>query len=68
MPNCIKVAIDQKFVTVFKYDSFRDLKIIGRGGFGTVYSAYSKNAKKYVALKSLYCDDNDSSSNGPMHE
>ncbi|CAG8791306.1 9444_t:CDS:2, partial [Cetraspora pellucida] len=61
-------AIEQKFVKVFKYDSFRDLKMIGRGGFGAVYSAYSKNTKKHVALKSLQCNDDDNSSNGPKQE
>ncbi|CAG8623675.1 23260_t:CDS:2 [Cetraspora pellucida] len=59
MSNWFKVAIEQKYITLFEYDSFQDWKVIGKGGFGAVYSAYSRDAEKTIALKSLYCDDND---------
>ncbi|CAG8459199.1 8385_t:CDS:2, partial [Cetraspora pellucida] len=59
MSNWFKVAIEQKYITLFGHDSFQDWKVIGKGGFGVVYSAYSRDTEKIIALKSLYCDDND---------
>ncbi|CAG8571952.1 12756_t:CDS:2, partial [Dentiscutata heterogama] len=50
----LKIAIQQKYIKLFKYDSFRNLKEIGKGGFGTVYSAYSENIDNLVALKALH--------------
>ncbi|CAG8635567.1 2510_t:CDS:1, partial [Cetraspora pellucida] len=56
MSNWIEVAIEKKDITLFKYDSFQNWEVIGRGGFGTVYSAYSEDAEKIVALKCLNYD------------
>ncbi|CAG8811990.1 17909_t:CDS:1, partial [Racocetra persica] len=60
----LKIAIEEKFVKFFEYDSFNDLEIIGNGGFATVYSANSKDIEKVVALKKLnhgLANDNESS-------
>ncbi|CAG8783075.1 1265_t:CDS:10, partial [Gigaspora margarita] len=54
MSNWIEVAIEKNYITLFQHDSFQDWKVIGRGGFGTIYSAYSKDAEKTVALKCLH--------------
>jgi serine/threonine protein kinase len=40
---------DKDFFDRFVYDSEKD--ILGSGGFGTVYKAYDKFEKKYVAIK-----------------
>jgi serine/threonine protein kinase len=40
---------DKDFFERFVYDSEKD--ILGSGGFGTVYKAYDKFEKKYVAIK-----------------
>ncbi|CAG8665502.1 17625_t:CDS:2 [Cetraspora pellucida] len=58
MSNWFKVAIEQKYITSFEYDSFQNWEEIGRGGSGTIYGAYSRDIEKTIALKSLYCDDN----------
>ncbi|CAG8626695.1 18554_t:CDS:2, partial [Racocetra persica] len=60
MSNWFNVAIEQEYITLFEYDSFQNWEEIGRGGSGTVYSAYSRDIEKTIALKSLYRDDNDS--------
>ncbi|CAG8778702.1 35646_t:CDS:2 [Gigaspora margarita] len=49
----LKIAFKEKFVKFFEYNSFDDLKIIGNGGFSTVYGAYSKDIEKVIALKKL---------------
>ncbi|KAF0521248.1 kinase-like protein [Gigaspora margarita] len=70
MSNWFEVAIEHKYIKLFEYKSFQNWKVIGRGGFGTVYSAYSKDVEKTIALKSLYCEDNDNdtSPNGLIKE
>ncbi|CAG8665307.1 13694_t:CDS:2 [Cetraspora pellucida] len=59
MSNWFKTAIEQGYIRLFEFDSFEDLQTIDRGGFGTVYSAYSKNTEQTVALKSLHNDAHD---------
>ncbi|CAG8679289.1 3691_t:CDS:2 [Cetraspora pellucida] len=61
MSNWIEVAIEKKDIKSFKYDSFKNWEVIGRGGFGTVYSAYSEDDKKIVALKGLNYDSTNNS-------
>ncbi|CAG8790158.1 14993_t:CDS:1, partial [Cetraspora pellucida] len=68
MSNWLKVAIEQKYITLFEYDSFQNWKEIGSGGFGAVYSAYSKNSERIIALKGLYCANNGISFNGLIQE
>ncbi|CAG8465249.1 6358_t:CDS:2 [Cetraspora pellucida] len=51
-----KVAFQQAYIKFFDYDSFDTIKIIGKGGFGTIFSAYSSDTEKIVALKSLYAE------------
>ncbi|CAG8697279.1 8853_t:CDS:1, partial [Ambispora leptoticha] len=46
MSNWFKIAIEHKYITLFEYGSFQDRKVIGRGGFGIVYSAYSRDIEK----------------------
>ncbi|RIB28356.1 hypothetical protein C2G38_2028600 [Gigaspora rosea] len=41
----------------FEYTSFENKEEIGKGGFGVIYKAYSKDVKQIVALKTL--DHND---------
>ncbi|RIB27389.1 hypothetical protein C2G38_2029444 [Gigaspora rosea] len=64
----VKFGIEQEYITLFKHDSFKEWKIIGRGGFGAVYSAFSKDVEKIIALKSFYCRENDISPNGLIKE
>ncbi|CAG8785772.1 1265_t:CDS:2, partial [Racocetra persica] len=52
----VKVAFEQTYIKFFEYSSFDIIKVIGKGGFGTVFSAYSRDTEKTVALKSLYAD------------
>ncbi|CAG8686502.1 8278_t:CDS:2, partial [Scutellospora calospora] len=49
--DCFKEAIEKGEINSFKYSSFGELKFIGAGGFGDVYSAYLENMKEIVALK-----------------
>ncbi|CAG8766274.1 2421_t:CDS:2, partial [Cetraspora pellucida] len=58
MSNWFKVAVEQNYITSFDYDSFQNWEEIGRGGSGTIYSAYSRDIEKTMALKRLYYDDN----------
>ncbi|CAG8675204.1 20760_t:CDS:2, partial [Cetraspora pellucida] len=51
-----KVAFEQAYIKFFDYNSFDTKKVIGKGGFGTVFSAYSSDTEKTVALKSLYAE------------
>ncbi|CAG8664280.1 40108_t:CDS:2 [Gigaspora margarita] len=66
MSNWLKIAIEQKYIKSYKHNSFQDLKIIGKGGFGAIYSAYSKDFGQTVALKGLFC--NEISSDGFIKE
>ncbi|KAF0407567.1 kinase-like domain-containing protein [Gigaspora margarita] len=54
MSNWFKVAVERKYIKSFKYESFENKKLIGVGGFGTVYSAYSKDIDQTIALKRLH--------------
>ncbi|CAG8462486.1 11504_t:CDS:2 [Dentiscutata heterogama] len=60
--NCEKDE-NKLYETVDEYDSFQDWKEIGRGGFGTIYSAYSEDAEKIVALKSIHHDSSSANVN-----
>ncbi|CAG8779960.1 15447_t:CDS:2 [Gigaspora margarita] len=51
--NWFELALEGKYIKKHDYNSFKDLKLIGRGGFGDVYSAYSKHLGN-VALKKLF--------------
>ncbi|CAG8562103.1 2269_t:CDS:2 [Cetraspora pellucida] len=67
----LESAIEEKFMKCFEYKSFNEFKMIGSGGFATVYSAYSKDIEKVVALKKLNHDlasDNESSLGGVKNE
>ncbi|RIB27327.1 kinase-like domain-containing protein [Gigaspora rosea] len=59
MSNWFKVAIEQGYIRLFEFNSFENLQIIDRGGFGIVSSAYSKIFDQTVALKSLHNDSLD---------
>ncbi|CAG8540185.1 8297_t:CDS:2 [Diversispora eburnea] len=54
--DLIRITEDRKFQK-FDYDTFEDIELIMRGGFGAVDWAYSKDLKNYAALKYLY-DEN----------
>ncbi|CAG8820434.1 28477_t:CDS:2, partial [Gigaspora margarita] len=67
MSNWLKNAIKEKYIKSFEFNSFQNSKIIGKGGFGAIYRAYSKNIDKIVALKGLFygsVNDNTISLNG----
>lgn len=68
MSDWLKVAIERQYLTLFKHDSFQNWKRIGKGGFGTVYSAYSIDIENTVALKILHYDKDDSSLNNFIQE
>ncbi|CAG8705804.1 796_t:CDS:2, partial [Dentiscutata heterogama] len=54
------MAVERKFIKSFEYESFENWQLIGKGGFGTVFSAYSKDTDQIVALKRLhYCPTSD---------
>ncbi|CAG8756989.1 27001_t:CDS:2 [Gigaspora margarita] len=54
MSDWLKVAVESKYIESFEYESFENKKVIGKGGFGTVYSAYSKDIDQTIALKILH--------------
>ncbi|KAF0469708.1 kinase-like protein [Gigaspora margarita] len=53
MSDWYERAIKEEYIKSFEYESFRDRKHIGKGGFGTVSSAYSEDIDQTIALKSL---------------
>ncbi|CAG8649331.1 315_t:CDS:2 [Cetraspora pellucida] len=53
----LEIGIEKNFIKLFDYNSFENWKLIGRGGFGTVYSAYSNDIKNTMVLKSLHVND-----------
>ncbi|GBB91174.1 hypothetical protein RclHR1_18310002 [Rhizophagus clarus] len=52
--NWIEGAITEEYFKHYKYEHFRNIKLIGIGKFGRVFRANWKNAKNYVALKSFF--------------
>ncbi|CAG8845204.1 3346_t:CDS:2, partial [Gigaspora margarita] len=51
--NWLEIGLKWKYIKQHDYSSFKNLKIIGSGAFGDVYSAYSKRLGN-VALKKLH--------------
>ncbi|RIB22945.1 kinase-like domain-containing protein [Gigaspora rosea] len=63
MSDWFTVAVEREYIKSFEYESFENKELIGEGGFGTVYSAYSKDIDQTIALKKLYhCSINDDDS------
>ncbi|CAG8789685.1 24126_t:CDS:1, partial [Gigaspora margarita] len=54
MLNWFKFAVEHKYITLFEYGSFGNWEKIDEGGFGAVFSAYSKNTDEIIALKRLH--------------
>ncbi|CAG8625848.1 34158_t:CDS:2, partial [Gigaspora margarita] len=54
MSDWFKDAVKHKQIKSFKYEAFENIKQIGEGGFGNVYSAYSKDIDQTIALKGLH--------------
>ncbi|CAG8850221.1 44577_t:CDS:1, partial [Gigaspora margarita] len=54
MSDWFKVAVEREYIKSFEYGSFENKKVIGKGRFGTVYSAYSKDMDQTIALKILH--------------
>ncbi|RHZ88802.1 hypothetical protein Glove_21g166 [Diversispora epigaea] len=52
--DLLQYAIKNRLITTFDYNTFKDITLISRGGFGQVERAYAKNLQKSVALKSLH--------------
>ncbi|CAG8819115.1 17466_t:CDS:2, partial [Cetraspora pellucida] len=65
-----KVAIEQEYIKLFDYSSFANPRIIGKGGFGSIYIAHSKHSGNFVALKCLHnnISDNDDTINAFIRE
>ena len=57
--DSFKFALEKGYIKQFNFTTFEDCKPIARGGFGQVKRAYSKNLRKYVALKCLHNMDNE---------
>lgn len=55
--NWIEEAISNKHIKYYDYKNFSNLKVIGSGGFGEIYSADWKNSRNTLALKSLKLND-----------
>ena len=53
----IEDAISRKLIKHYEYAEFRNIKEIGKGGFGEVYRANWKNSYNYLALKSFNFDN-----------
>ncbi|CAG8851686.1 32749_t:CDS:1, partial [Gigaspora margarita] len=43
-----------EYIKLFEYGSFANWKKIDEGGFGAVFSAYSKNTEEIITLKRLH--------------
>ncbi|CAG8665935.1 33562_t:CDS:2, partial [Gigaspora margarita] len=54
MSDWFKVAVEREYIKSFEYEFFENKEEIGKGGFGTVYSAYSKDIDLTIALKKLH--------------
>ncbi|RIB11722.1 kinase-like domain-containing protein [Gigaspora rosea] len=54
MSSWFKDAVKNKHIKSFEYEAFENKKLIGNGGFGKVYSAYSKDIDQTIALKRLH--------------
>ncbi|CAG8783242.1 20455_t:CDS:2 [Gigaspora margarita] len=54
MSDWFKGAVKHKHIKSFEYEAFETMKLIGEGGFGSVYSAYSKDIDQTIALKRLH--------------
>ncbi|RIB28352.1 kinase-like domain-containing protein [Gigaspora rosea] len=57
---CKEMFEKNTFGQEFEYTSFENMAEIGKGGFGVIYSAYSKDVNQIVAMKTL--DHNDENS------
>ena len=55
--NWIKEAVSKKHIKYYDHKHFKNLKEIGKGGFGTVHRANWKYIKQYLALKSFFSLD-----------
>ncbi|KAF0452008.1 kinase-like domain-containing protein [Gigaspora margarita] len=56
MSDWYERAIKDEYITSYEYESFENRKYIGKGGFGTVCSAYSEDIDQTIVLKSLNDD------------
>ncbi|CAG8853158.1 26585_t:CDS:1, partial [Gigaspora margarita] len=56
MSDWYERAIKDESIHSFEYESFKNCKQIGEGGFGIVYSAYSEDIEQTIALKRLNHD------------
>ncbi|RIB07361.1 kinase-like domain-containing protein [Gigaspora rosea] len=56
MSDWYERAIKDEYINSYDYESFKKKKHIGKGGVGTVYSAYSEDIDETIALKSLNDD------------
>ncbi|CAB4437501.1 unnamed protein product [Rhizophagus irregularis] len=52
-------AVTKKHIKHYEYEHFKNIQVIGFGGFGKVYRAKWKNSYQYFALKSLHNIDED---------
>ena len=52
--NWIEEAISKNHIKYYEYEYFSNLKEIGSGNFGKVYSANWKSSHRHLALKSFF--------------
>ena len=51
--NWLEEAIKKEHIKYYRYNQFKDIKIIGSGGFGKVFQATWKNTGNILALKAF---------------
>ncbi|CAG8657313.1 6014_t:CDS:2, partial [Dentiscutata heterogama] len=51
--DLIKNSFNEEHIEFYEYSCFKDVKLIGEGGYGKVYSATLKNNDITVAIKSF---------------
>jgi hypothetical protein len=52
-------SIANNYLDYYKYSEFKNIQKIGKGAFGSIYSANWKNTDTILVLKSFdTCDDN----------
>lgn len=55
----LKIALENRYISQFYYNTFENFEPIAEGGFGQVKRACSKTLRKDVALKCLHSVNNE---------
>ena len=54
----IEEGTSKQYIKCYKYEDFRNIQCIGKGGFGEVYRVNRRDSEQCFALKSLINLDN----------